>query len=84
MLIAKSEEEKCNLDKRKGPIKVKTEKDTTKDSHDLQEKDKADVSETFQKVQVKEEKSREEKAEADLISESLDCATDKGDVLKSL
>lgn len=81
MLIAKSEDEKCNLDKRKGPVKVKTEKDRTKDSRDLQAKDKADVSETLEKVQVKEEKSREEKVEVDTISENLDHAKDKGDIL---
>ncbi|KFW03043.1 Nucleosome-remodeling factor subunit BPTF, partial [Fulmarus glacialis] len=73
----KSEDEKCNLDKRKGPIKVKIEKDRTKDSHDLQAKDKADVSETLEKVQVKEEKSHEEKVEVDTISENLDHAKDK-------
>lgn len=79
MLIAKSEDEKCNLDKRKGPIKVKTEKDRTKDSHDVQAKDKADVSETLEKVQVKEEKSHEEKVEVDTISENVDHVKDKGD-----
>lgn len=83
MFIAKSEDEKCNLDKRKGPIKVKIEKDRTKDSHDLQAKDKADVSETAENVQVKEEKSREEEV-VDKISENLDHAKDKGDILKLL
>ncbi|KFV43365.1 Nucleosome-remodeling factor subunit BPTF, partial [Gavia stellata] len=77
LLPTKSEDEKCNLDKRKGPIKVKIEKDRTKDSHDLQAKDKADVSETLEKVQVKEEKSREEKVEVDTLSENLDHAKDK-------
>ncbi|XP_075626896.1 nucleosome-remodeling factor subunit BPTF isoform X18 [Balearica regulorum gibbericeps] len=76
LLPTKNEDEKCNLDKRKGPIKVKIEKDKTKDSHDLQAKDK-DVSATVEKVQVKEEKSREEKVEVDTISESLDHAKDK-------
>ena len=84
MLIAKSEDEKCNLDKRKGHIKIKTEKDRTKDSHDLQAKDKADVSETLEKVQVKEEKSREGNVEVDTISENSDHAKDKGDALKLL
>lgn len=83
MLIAKGEDEKCNFDKRKGPTKVKLEKDRTKDSHDLQAKDKADVSETLEKVRVKEEKSREEK-EVDTISENLEHAKDKGDILKLL
>ncbi|XP_074016190.1 nucleosome-remodeling factor subunit BPTF [Numenius arquata] len=77
LLPTKSEDEKCNWDKRKGPIKVKTEKDRTKDSHDLQAKDRADVSETLEKVQVKEEKSREEKVEVDTVSENLDHAKDK-------
>lgn len=71
------------MDKRKGPIKVKLEKDRTKDSHDPQAKDKADVSETSGKVQVKEEKSRQENAEVDTIAENLDGAKDKGnDILK--
>lgn len=83
LLIAKGEDEKCNLDKRKGPTKVKPEKDRTKDSHDLQAKDKADVSEALEKVQVKEEKSCEEK-EVDTISENIDDAKDKGDILKLL
>lgn len=82
MLIAKSEDEKCNLDKRKGPVKVKIEKDRTKDSHDLQAKDKTDVSETLEKVQVKEEKSREEKVEVNTTSEKLDHAKDKGNIHK--
>ncbi|KFQ63866.1 Nucleosome-remodeling factor subunit BPTF, partial [Pelecanus crispus] len=77
LLPTKSEDEKCNLDKRKGPVKVKTEKDRAKDSHDLQAKDKADVSENMDNVQVKEEKSREEKVEVDTISENLDHAKDK-------
>ncbi|KFV96134.1 Nucleosome-remodeling factor subunit BPTF, partial [Eurypyga helias] len=77
LLPTKSEDEKCNLDKRKGPIKVKVEKDRTKDSHDLQAKDKADVSETLEKVQVKEEKLREEKVEVDTVSENLDHAKAK-------
>ncbi|XP_057274417.1 nucleosome-remodeling factor subunit BPTF isoform X8 [Pezoporus wallicus] len=77
LLPTKSEEEKCSLDKRKGPIKVKLEKDRTKDSHDPQARDKADVSETSGKVQVKEEKSRQEKVEVDTTSESLDGAKDK-------
>lgn len=84
MLIAKSEDEKCNLDKRKGPIKVKAEKDRTKESLDLQAKDKDDVSETLGKVQVKEEKSHEEKLEVDTISKNVDRAKDKGGVLKLL
>lgn len=71
------------MDKRKGPIKVKLEKDRTKDSHDPQARDKSDLSETSGKVQVKEEKSRQEKVEVDTISESLDGAKDKGnDILK--
>ncbi|KFQ34710.1 Nucleosome-remodeling factor subunit BPTF, partial [Merops nubicus] len=77
LLPTKSEDEKCSLDKRKGPSKVKTEKDKAKDSHDLQTKDKADVPEPLEKVQVKEEKSSEEKVEVDTISESLDPAKDK-------
>lgn len=81
MLIAKSEDEKCNLDKRKGPTKVKTEKDKGKDSRDLQAKDKADVTETLEKVPVKEEKLHEEKVEVDTISENLDHAKDTGDNL---
>ncbi|XP_041881392.1 nucleosome-remodeling factor subunit BPTF isoform X4 [Corvus kubaryi] len=76
LLSTKSEDEKCNLDKRKGPTKIKTEKDRAKDSWDLQAKDKADVSETLEKVQVKEEKLREEKVEVDTISENLDQAKD--------
>ncbi|KFP30448.1 Nucleosome-remodeling factor subunit BPTF, partial [Colius striatus] len=75
LLPTKSEDEKCNLDKRKGPIKVKIEKDRTKESHDLQAKEK-DVSETLEKVQVKEEKSLDEK-EVDTISENLNHAKDK-------
>ncbi|KFP85447.1 Nucleosome-remodeling factor subunit BPTF [Apaloderma vittatum] len=74
LLPTKSEDEKCNLDKRKGPTKVKP--DRTKDSHDLHAKDKADVSETLEKVQVKEEKSREEK-EVDTTPDNLDHAKDK-------
>ncbi|XP_068889026.1 nucleosome-remodeling factor subunit BPTF isoform X7 [Aphelocoma coerulescens] len=76
LLSTKSEDEKCNLDKRKGPTKIKTEKDRAKDSWDLQAKDKADVSETLEKVQVKEEKLHEEKVEVDTISENLDHAKD--------
>ncbi|KFP39112.1 Nucleosome-remodeling factor subunit BPTF, partial [Chlamydotis macqueenii] len=76
LLPTKSEDEKSNLDKRKGPIKVKIEKDRTKDSHDLQAKDKADVSETSEKVQVKEEKSREEK-EVDTMEKEIDGENDK-------
>lgn len=81
MLIAKSEDEKCNLDKRKATAKVKPEKDRAKDSRDLQAKDKADVSETLEEVQVKEEKLREDKLEVDTISENLDHAKDTGDNL---
>uniref|UniRef100_A0A8C3NAQ9 Uncharacterized protein n=1 Tax=Geospiza parvula TaxID=87175 RepID=A0A8C3NAQ9_GEOPR len=55
-LLSSNEDEKCNLDKRKGTAKVKAEKERAKDSRDLQAKDKADVSETLEKVQVKEEK----------------------------
>ncbi|KAK2528422.1 Bptf [Columba guinea] len=77
LLPTKSEDEKCNLDKRKGPIKVKAEKDRTKESLDLQAKDKDDVSETLGKVQVKEEKSHEEKVEVDTISKNVDRAKDK-------
>lgn len=84
LLIAKSEDEKCNLDKRKGPIKVKTEKDRTKESLDLQAKDKENVSETLGKVQVKEEKLREEKVEVDAISRNADGVKDKGETLKLL
>ncbi|OWK58285.1 Nucleosome-remodeling factor subunit BPTF [Lonchura striata] len=71
-----SEDEKCSLDKRKGTTKVKPEKDRAKDSRDLQAKDKADVSETLEKVQVKEEKLHEEKLEIDTISENLEHAKD--------
>lgn len=81
MLIAKSEDEKCALDKRKGPAKVKTEKDKGKDSQDLQAKNKADGSETLEKIQVKEEKLHEDKLEVDTISENLDHAKDTGDNL---
>lgn len=70
------------MDKRKGPIKVKTEKDRMKDSHDLQAKDKGSMSEAAEKVQVKEEKSHEEKV--DTNSENLGHAKDKGDIHKSL
>uniref|UniRef100_A0A8D2NFU2 Nucleosome-remodeling factor subunit BPTF n=1 Tax=Zonotrichia albicollis TaxID=44394 RepID=A0A8D2NFU2_ZONAL len=75
LLSTKSEDEKCSLDKRKGTAKVKAEKDRAKDSRDLQAKDK-DVSETLEKVQVKEEKLREDKLEVDTISENLDHAKD--------
>ncbi|XP_042688761.1 nucleosome-remodeling factor subunit BPTF isoform X12 [Centrocercus urophasianus] len=75
LLPTKNEDEKCNLDKRKGPIKVKTEKDRMKDSHDLQAKDKGSMSEAAEKVQVKEEKSHEEKV--DTNSENLGHAKDK-------
>lgn len=81
MLIAKSEDEKCALDKRKGSAKVKTEKDKGKDSQDLQAKNKADGSETLEKIQVKEEKLHEDKLEVDTISENLDHAKDTGDNL---
>lgn len=70
------------MDKRKGPIKVKIEKDRMKDSHDLQAKHKGDTSEAAEKVQVKEEKSHEEKV--DTNSENLGHAKDKGDIHKSL
>lgn len=53
-----------------------------KDSHDLQVKHKGDTSEAAEKVQVKEEKSHEEKV--DTNSENLGHAKDKGDIHKSL
>lgn len=53
-----------------------------KDSHDLQAKDKGSMSEAAEKVQVKEEKSHEEKV--DTNSENLGHAKDKGDIHKSL
>lgn len=70
------------MDKRKGSIRVKAEKDRTKDSHDLQAKEKADASETLEKV--KEEKSGEEKVETDTNSENSDHTKDKGDIHKLL
>ncbi|OXB75569.1 UNVERIFIED_CONTAM: hypothetical protein H355_015685 [Colinus virginianus] len=73
--IAKNEDEKCSLDKRKGQTKVKIEKDRMKDSQDLQVKDKGNASEAAEKVRVKEEKSREEKV--DTNSENLSQAKDK-------
>ncbi|KFP80988.1 Nucleosome-remodeling factor subunit BPTF, partial [Acanthisitta chloris] len=69
LLPTKSEDEKCNLDKRKGPAKVKTEKERAKDSRDLQAKDK-DVSETLEKVQVKEENSFSFTVEKEIYGEN--------------
>ncbi|XP_062447471.1 nucleosome-remodeling factor subunit BPTF isoform X14 [Rhea pennata] len=81
LLLTKNEDktvEKCDLEKRKNPVKVKVEKDKMKDSRDLQAKDKAVVSETLGKAQVKEEKkSCEEKAEIDRSSENLNHAKGK-------
>uniref|UniRef100_A0A674IJS5 Bromodomain PHD finger transcription factor n=1 Tax=Terrapene triunguis TaxID=2587831 RepID=A0A674IJS5_9SAUR len=63
-------ENECELDKRKSPAKVKIETDSSKerkkDSHDPQEKDQKEIeiSETLERVQVKEEnKMSEEKEE---------------------
>uniref|UniRef100_A0A803YBH2 Bromodomain PHD finger transcription factor n=1 Tax=Meleagris gallopavo TaxID=9103 RepID=A0A803YBH2_MELGA len=76
LLPTKNEDEKCNLDKRKGPIKVKTEKDRMKDSHDLQAKDKGNVSENYFFTEEKEIDAenfkviKEEPMEIDVKTES--------------